>query len=119
MSLQLSDFAQAETYYRRLVTLRPQDDSASLAYGAALTGAEMLDEAETVYRGLLRKNPKNIEVLMRLGMLHMERRKREETNPEKAREWGAKAAVFFEKVLDLQPQNVFAARMLQTLSKDR
>lgn len=119
MALQLSDFAQAESYYRHLVTLSPQDDGARLAYGAALTGADMLDEAEAVYQGLLRKNPKNIEVLMRMGMLHMERRKREETNPEKAREWGGKAAGFFEKVLDLQPQNVFAARMLQTLSKER
>ena len=54
---------------------------------------------------------------MRMGMLHMEKRKREETNPEKARALGEKAAGYFEKVLDLQPQNVFAAKMLQSIAK--
>ena len=117
MALQLSDYAAAERWIRRLITLQPANRQARLTYGAALTGGDKLDEAEAVYLGLLGEDKGNVEVLMRLGMLTLERRKREETNPERARAFGEKAAGYFEKVLDLQPQNVFAARMLQSLAK--
>ncbi|MBR2979584.1 MAG: tetratricopeptide repeat protein [Myxococcaceae bacterium] len=117
MALQVSEFAPAERWLKRLITLRPDDKRARLSLGAALIGQEKLDEAETVFQRLLDDDGDNVEVLMRMGMLHMEKRKREETNPEKARALGEKAAGYFEKVLDLQPQNVFAAKMLQSIAK--
>lgn len=117
MSLQISDFAAAERWLKRLIALRPADQRARLSYGAALIGQEKLDQAEAVFQQLLDEDAKNVEVLMRMGMLNMERRKREETNPERARRLGEKAAGYFEQVLDLQPQNVFAAKMLQSITR--
>lgn len=117
MSLQTSDFAAAEKWLKRLIALKPTDQRARLSYGAALIGQEKLDEAEAVLQQLLGEDGKNVEVLMRLGMLDMERRKREETNPERARQLGERAAGYFERVLDLQPQNVFAAKMLQSIAR--
>ncbi|MDR0965478.1 MAG: tetratricopeptide repeat protein [Myxococcales bacterium] len=119
MAVQVSDFATAAMWLKRLITLRPKDLMARLSYGAVLGNQEKFAEAEAVFQKLLDEDGKNVEVLMRLGLLYWERRKREEFNPENARRLAEKAAGYFEKVLDLQPQNVMAARMLQDLSKQR
>lgn len=119
MALQISDFAQAKAWLKRLVTLQPKDRGARLSLGAALVGDGDLDGAEAIYAGLLKEDSKDVESLMRMGLLFLERRKLEETNPEKARALGDAAAKWFEKVLDVQPQNVFAARMLQSLAGSR
>lgn len=117
MAMQTSDFAAATLWLKRLLTLKPADKRAHLSYGAALIGQEKLDEAEAVFQRLLDEDDENVEVLMRMGMLNMEKRKREESSPEKARRLGEKAAGYFERVLDLQPQNVFAAKMLQSITR--
>ena len=118
MALQISDFTNAVSWYRRLITLKPSDQGARIAYGASLTGSGDFDGAEAVYAGILKENPKNVEVLMRMGLLFLERRKIQEGNPEKSRALSAEAAKWFEKVLDIQPQNGFAARMLQSLAQE-
>ncbi len=116
IALQRGDAAQASKWLKYLVVLRPDDPSARHAYGMALLSSGAFEDAEQQFRFLIERDPKNVEALLRLGILYGERSRREK-DAALAKVHADKAAEYLETVLDLQPQNVFAARALQALNR--
>lgn len=116
IALQRGDGAQAAKWLKYLVVLRPDDPSARQSYGMALLSTGAFDDAERQFRFLLERDEKNVEALLRLGMIYAERSRREK-DPALKKVHVEKAAGFFEEVLDIQPQNVFAAKSLQQLNR--
>jgi tetratricopeptide (TPR) repeat protein len=114
IALQRGDAEEAARWLGRVATLRPEDAAARLSYGRALLARGELDQAQAQFSAVLEKDARNVEALLRLGMVHLEQQKRQH-DPERARALGEQAARCFEQVLDLQPQNAFAARMLKSL----
>ena len=112
LALQRGDAADAVGWLRSLVVLRPGELSSRLALGTALLTLGALDEAERELSAVVDKDAKNADALLKLGSVSLERKK-QEPDPARAEKHAARAAACFEKVLDLQPQNAFAARLLQ------
>ena len=114
LAMRRADFDQAAQHLRLLTVLRPDDVRARQRLGEALMGKRSLDEAEREFLTIVKREPKNVEALLRLGMVSLERQKLE-NDAQASRAHAQRAARYFEKVLDIQPQNVFAARMLKAL----
>ena len=114
IALQRGDSREATAQFQKVVVLRPSDQGARQRYALALAAQGELDLADRELSAIAEKDPKNAEVLLRLGMLNLDRKQREK-DPARARAHGERAARYLERVLDLQPQNVIAARLLQAL----
>jgi tetratricopeptide (TPR) repeat protein len=112
IALQRGDPATAARWLKVLVVLRPADPSARGAYGRALLGANDPTAAEREFKAILESDPTNVEALLRMGLVTLERRNGEK-DPARRGALAEQAARYFESVLDLQPQNVYAARMLK------
>ncbi|MFN7130434.1 MAG: tetratricopeptide repeat protein [Myxococcales bacterium] len=116
LALQRGDAVQAAAWLKTLVVLRPDDLAARQSLGMALLSSGSLDDAEQQFLHLLERDGKNVEALLRLGVIYGERSKREK-DASVAKGHAKKAADYFETVLDLQPQNMYAARALQSLNR--
>ncbi len=114
IALQAGDYAQAARWLKPLTVLRPDDPATHIGYSSALHGQGNLEGAQRELEQILNKDPKNLEALSRLGTLLAQRRM-ETKDPVLAKALGEQAARCFEAVLDQQPQNVYAAKMLQSL----
>lgn len=114
IALQRGDAPEAVANLKAVVLLRPSDLGARQRYALALLAQGELDEAERELTGIAEKDPRNAEVQLRLGVLNADRQKREK-DPARAKSYGARAARHLERVLDLQPQNAFAAKLLQSV----
>lgn len=106
--------AEAADWLKTLAVLRPGDLQVRLNYGQALLGAGSLDAAARQFEVVLEKDPKSVEAMLRSAMVDVARA-RQERDPAQASAARARAAKRLEQVLDLQPQNVYAAKQLQEL----
>ena len=114
IALQRGDAPEAARWLKLLTVVRPDDPAARQSYGLALLAQKEFGAAEREFNSILERDPRNTEALLRLGLLNMEWQSAEKDPGLKA-SYGEKAARYFEQVLDLQPQNVLAARMLKSL----
>lgn len=114
IALQRGDTAEAVANLRPVVVLRPADLGARQRYAMALLAHGDVDLAERELGAVAEKDPKNAEVQLRLGMLNADRQKREK-EPARAKAFGERAARHLERVLDLQPQNAYAAKLLEAV----
>jgi tetratricopeptide (TPR) repeat protein len=106
--------AEAAGFLRTLVVLRPDDNQARYNWGMALLADGQLDAAAREFTAVLSREPKNVEVLLRLALVEVERSRREK-DPGLANAARERAVKQLEQVLDIQPENVFAAQTLQKL----
>ncbi|MGC4114881.1 MAG: tetratricopeptide repeat protein [Myxococcales bacterium] len=114
IAAQRGNAAEAAEWLKLLVVLRPGDLQARHSYGMALLGSGSLDAAGREFDLILQKDAKNIEAMLRSAMVDVARFKREK-DPALASAARERATKRLEQVLDLQPQNVFAAKTLQEL----
>lgn len=114
VALRHGDSGEAAGWLKTLVILRPDDLDAHSSYGMALLGQDALDGATKEFEAVVAQDPKNTEALLRLSLIDVERSHREK-EPAHAEAARARAVSRLEKVLDLQPQNSFAAKALEQL----
>ncbi len=114
IALQRGDAEEAVADFKAVVVLRPSDLGSRQRYAMALLARGDLDLAERELGAVAEKDPKNAEVQLRLGMLNADRLKRER-DPARAKVFGERAVRHLERVLDVQPQNTFAAKLLESV----
>jgi tetratricopeptide (TPR) repeat protein len=105
---------EAAKWLRFVTVLRPDDLPAKQAYAVALFQAGSYDASSREFEAILKAEPKHVEAMLRLALVDVER-SRQERDPAAASAARARAVKRLEEVLDLQPQNVFAAKTLQDL----
>ena len=114
IALQRGNPAEAAEWLKTLTVLRPGDLAARQSYATALASAGSLDAAARELAFILEKEPKNVEAMLRLALVDVSRFQGEK-DPALASAARARAVSQLEKVLDLQPENAFAAKTLQSL----
>ena len=114
IALQRGSAEEAVGWLKTLVLLRPADLGARQSLGTALIGQGALDAAAREFEAILAREPKNVEAMLRLATVDAAR-SRHEKDPALAAAARTRAIKRLEEVLDLQPQNLFAARTLQEL----
>lgn len=113
-ALSRSDAPAALSNFKALVTLAPEDPKAHKSLAGAYELAGQYDKAEAELAGVASRDPKDLDVLLRIGFLNAELGKRAATGSERQKHYDAAQAAF-QKVLDAQPENVAASRALQEL----
>jgi tetratricopeptide (TPR) repeat protein len=109
-----NDAAEAAKRLKVLAKLLPKDPSVRLAYSEALLQQNDLGGAERELLSAESIDAKNVEVLQRLGMLFAQQAKVAADTKSK-KELEQRATRYFERVLDQQPHNLLAAKMLKDL----
>ena len=114
IAMQRGNAAEAAGFLHTLVVIKPDDTVARYNWGLAMLGDGQLDAAAREFQTILEREPKNIEVRLRLATVDIERSSREK-DPGLAKAAKERAVKGLEQVLDLQPENVFAAKALKEL----
>lgn len=113
LALEESDFKSARRHLGIAATLSPSVPvRAKLARALQLNGD--YPEAERELRGLLQLQPENLEVMLRLGLLHAEEHARSSSPADRSRT-RAEAVHWLREVLRVQGDNVTAAHALESL----
>jgi tetratricopeptide (TPR) repeat protein len=113
LALEESDFKSARRHLGIAASLSPSVQvRAKLARALQLNGDFL--EAERELRGLLKMQPENPELMLRLGLLHVEAHGRSSSPPQRSRS-RAEAVYWLREVLRVQGDNVSAAHALESL----
>lgn len=115
MALDANDAVLALRHFRAMAALRPDDPAARKQLAQALEFTGAIDEAERVMVAVADGSPRDLDAQYRLGVLYLGLWKRAPA-ADKPR-WKEKAAERFQKVLDIQPENVAAGQALQSLQQ--
>ncbi len=102
---------EAARHLEVAVWLVPESAPDRIQLAKALTLSGELERATAELTFVTEHDEKNLEALMQLGATLLERRSRSKDASER-RHLSARAAGAFEKVLDAQPENAAAARLL-------
>lgn len=114
LALTRGDATAALTNFHALVILNPDDSTSHKALAGAYELAGQYDKAEAELNGVVARDPKDLDALLRLGFLNEAMAKKAQTASERdQRKQQAQAA--FQKVLDVQPENVAASRAIEEL----
>lgn len=114
LALERRDLAVARRHFELLTTLEPQSPAAKVKLAAALQLQGDWSGADQQLRAALEKEPANVELQLRLGLLNFERSRATQNRAERQRAAG-EAEVWLRKVLDAQPDNALASRALEQL----
>jgi len=109
-----SDATAALANFKMLEVLSPDDPGAHAAMAQAYELAGQYDSAEQELRGIVARDPKNLDAWLRIGFLNGALAKKA-TNPTERDAHLKQAQAAFQKVLDVQPENVAASRAIQEL----
>lgn len=114
LALERRDLPAAEQAFRTWVAIAP--DSLNARGKLALVYQQQGDwpGAENQLKAALEKEPENMELVLRMGVLHAERFQKARTAQEKQAA-SETARLWLKRVLDAQPDNTIASRALQTL----
>jgi tetratricopeptide (TPR) repeat protein len=114
MAVTQADAPTALAHFHALVVLRPDDPMSHklMAQGDELAGK--YDLAENELKTLIDKNDRDVDARLRLGYLYMALKQRSPTRPDQVR-YAKLAEETFQKILDVQPENVAASRALKQL----
>lgn len=110
-ALAAGDAPAAVTNLQVCVWLSPESGPERVALARALTLSGELSRATAELSWVVDREPKNLDARMQLGATLLERRDRSKDAAERGR-LAARAAEAFEAVLDEQPENAAAARLL-------
>jgi tetratricopeptide (TPR) repeat protein len=114
IALTQGDGQTALVQFKRLVVLTPDDADAHKALAQAYELSGNIDGAESELRGIVTRQPKDLDGQLRLGLLYASLAKKASSGPERERR-SKQAQDAFQKVLDVQPENVAASRAILEL----
>lgn len=115
--LERRELDKAHQAFRVLTRLQPDAPAARGKYALVLQLQENFPAADRELRAILEKDPANVEFMLRLGVLHLERRNQAK-NVSDRNEASREAEVWLRKVLEAQPENAVASRALESLRVD-
>lgn len=72
IAVNVQDYTTAYDAYNKVLALEPDNTEAYLSKGVAARGLNKLDEAETIYRDIKKKNPKYVAAAFNLAILYQE-----------------------------------------------
>ncbi len=112
--LERGELEKAAEAFRVVSRLQPDATAPRGKYALVLQLQGDFAAANRELRSVVERQPENLEFLLRLGLLHFERRKQAQTT--EAREQATmEAEAWLRKVLALQPENAVASRALEAL----
>ncbi|MGA9524429.1 MAG: tetratricopeptide repeat protein [Myxococcaceae bacterium] len=112
--LERGELEKAAEAFRVVSRLQPDAVAARGKYALVLQMQGDFAAADRELRSVVERQPENLEFLLRLGLLHFERRKQAQT-PETREQATLEAETWLRKVLTLQPENAVASRALEAL----
>jgi hypothetical protein len=114
LALEKGELDRAGTFFQTLTWLQPDDFAARGKLALVQQLKEDWQAADFQLRHVLEKHPNNVEFMLRLGVLNLERRKKATTAKERNAA-SADARHWLQAVLRAQPENALASRGLESL----
>lgn len=114
VEIERRELTAAREHFRILTKLQPD---AAPPRGKLALVLEMMGDyaaADRELRTVVEKDPENVEFMLRLGMLHVDRRNHL-TQPAERQKAAEEASRWLRKVLEAQPENALASRALESL----
>jgi tetratricopeptide (TPR) repeat protein len=114
LELERRDLGPAREHLRILTSLQPDSAQARGKLALVLELSGDYAAADRELRRVLEQEPDNVEFMLRLGLLYVDRRNHLTQPPERQRA-ADEAARWLRKVLEAQPENALASRALESL----
>jgi len=115
LELEQRELVKARDHFRILTSLQPESEA---PHGKLALVLQLLGDfaaAERELKKVVDRVPDNVEFILRLGLLHAERRQRL-TQPAERLKATEEATKWLRRTLELQPENALASRTLETLT---
>lgn len=114
LAMDRGDAASAQKFFAVQAALQPEQVLPRSKLALSLQAQGDFAAAERELQSILDREPDNIDVQLRMGLLFADK-KRQSSRPEERAKAGAEAERWLRKVLDAQPDNALASQALETL----
>ncbi len=112
--LERGELDKSAEAFRVVSRLQPESTAPRGKYALVLQMQGDFAAADRELRSVVERDPENVEFVLRLGLLHFERRKGAQT-PEVREQATREAERWLRRALSLQPENAVASRALEAL----